>query len=442
MTHLRCAPPRIFDSSCGSRDHFTRRTLLKGAGLGALGWLTPLAQQLAIGAESSSSRPKSVIVLWLQGGASQLETFDPHPDSPISFDTKGIKTAMPGVQFGEGLEQSAEWMRDLSVIRSVVSKEGDHSRATYNAKTGFRPFPGVVHPSIGSAICHEMELIGKGGATLDIPAHISILPGQFPARGGYLGAKYDAFQVYDPRNSVANISAWVDDERQTGRLDTLNILEKSFAAGRPADLESERTLHRESIQRARHMMSSDQLAAFDVSQTPGSEREIFGDTPFGRGCLAALNLIETGVRCVEVTLNGWDTHINNLEGQRKQIDILDPALASLVRGLKERDLFDDTILLVGTEFGRTPKLNVTEGRDHWPHGFSILLGGGGLKGGLSIGETDPTGEIEEPADAVRIENIHATIFNQLGIDFESELMTPIGRPLPISDGRVVERLVG
>ena len=428
-------------SACNSRDHFSRRTLLKGSSLGALGWLTPLAQQLAIGAEKTGSRPKSVIVLWLQGGASQLETFDPHPNGKIELTAKAIKTATPGIQFAQGLEQTAEWMKNLSVIRSVVSKEGDHARATYNAKTGFRPFPGLVHPSIGSAICHEMDSIGKNSATLDIPAHISILPGQFPARGGYLGAKYDAFQIYDPKNPIADVGARVDEPRQERRYGALDVLEKSFAAGRPADLERERTLHRASIDRARRMMSSEQLAAFDVARLPSGERDSFGDTPFGRGCLAALNLIETGVRCVEVTLNGWDTHANNLEGQRRQVDILDPALSSLVRGLKERELFDDTILLVGTEFGRTPKINVAEGRDHWPHGFSVLLGGGGLRGGLALGETDPDGAKEEPTDKVLIENIHATIFHQLGIDYESELMTPIGRPLPISDGRVVEKLL-
>lgn len=434
--------PCLPDSSCGSREHFTRRTLLRGAGIGALGWLTPLAQRLAVGAENTGGRPKSVIVLWLQGGASQLETFDPHPDGKIELTAKAIKTAAPGIRFAEGLEQTAEWMNDLSVIRSVVSQEGDHARATYNAKTGFRPFPGLVHPSIGSAICHEMDALGKHAATLDIPAHISILPGQFPARGGYLGARYDAFQIYDPKNPIADVGARVDQPRQDRRYGALSVLEKSFAAGRPADLERERTLHQASIERAKRMMSSEQLAAFDIGKLPDSEREPFGDTPFGRGCLAALNLIETGVRCVEVTLNGWDTHANNAEGQRRQVDILDPAVASLVRGLKERDLFDDTILLVGTEFGRTPKINVAEGRDHWPHGFSVLLGGGGLKGGLALGETDPDGVKEEPADKVRIENIHATIFSQLGIDYESELMTPIGRPLPISEGSAVKKLVG
>ena len=188
-------------------------------------------------------------------------------------------------------------------------------------------------------------------------------------------------------------------------------------------------------------MSSDQLAAFDVSAAPDSERKAFGDTPFGRSCLAAIRLVEVGVRCVEVTLRGWDTHINNQEGQATQLAILDPALSALIHLLKQRDLYDETILMVATEFGRTPKQNVTEGRDHWPHGFSILLGGGGFRQGLAIGETDPTGESKEPAGKVTVEDIHTTIFHQLGIDTDYEFMTPIGRPIAVSEGRVIRELV-
>jgi len=436
--------PRLFDDhpgACGGADHLSRRTLLRGAGLAGLGWLTPLSRQLARGAEKSGRRPKSVIVLWLQGGASQLETFDPHPGSPVAYGSRAIDTAAPDLRLGEGLERTAERMRDLSVIRSVVSEEGDHARATYNAKTGFRPFPGLVHPSIGAVVCHELPPPGGEDAPVDIPTHVSILPTAFAARGGYLGAEFDAFRVGDPGNPVADVRSRVKDERRARRFDSLDVLERSFAEGRLTDLEEERTLHRTTIDRARRMMSSEQLAAFDVGRAPASERKRYGDTPFGRGCLAAARLVENGVRCVEVTLSGWDTHIENHEGQREQKRVLDPALAALVDGLKERDRWDDTILLVGTEFGRTPKLNVTEGRDHWPHGFSVLLGGGGLRGGVAVGETDPTGEKEKPADPVRVEDVHATILKRLGIDANYEFMTPIGRPIPVSEGSPVWKLL-
>lgn len=442
MNTLPASP--AFPTSCGKAEHLSRRTLLRNAGLAGLAglsWLTPLSQQLAIGAEKTRRRPKSVIVLWLQGGASQLETFDPHPGSPIAYGSTSIKTAVKGIEFGTGLEQTAELAGEFSVLRSVTGDEGDHARAIYQTKTGFRPFPGIVHPSIGAVMCHELPVPITGGVPLDIPTHISILPSAFPARGGYLGARFDAFQIGDPVRPVADLSSWVDSARDRKRLDSLDVLEQSFAAGRLAGLEDTRTLHRRSIDNARAMMSSAQLAAFDVSKRPAAERQAYGDTPFGRGCLAALELIQAGVRCVEVTLGGWDTHINNHELHLKQNEILDPALSALIRGLRERELYEDTILLVGTEFGRTPKLNLTDGRDHWPHGFSVLLGGGGLRGGLALGETDPGGEKTEPARKIAVDDVHATVLSALGIDYESEITTPIGRPLPLSEGRIIRELL-
>lgn len=436
---MNTAPPPFGD--CGTGAHFSRRNLLRTAGLAGMGWLTPLSRKLAIGAERSGKRPRSVIVLWLQGGASQVETFDPHPGGSVAFGSTAIPTSVKGIQLGSGLPRLAERMGHVSVIRSVTSKEGDHARAIYNTKTGYRPFPGLVHPSIGSVLCHELPPPLSGGEPLDIPTHISILPSAFPARGGYLGARFDAFQVGDPVNPMADVESRVDGRRTRQRLESLDVLERSFAKGRIPDLEQTRTLHRASIRNARKMMSSEQLSAFDVEERPRAERQAYGNTSFGRGCLAALGLIETGVRCVEVTLNGWDTHINNHEGHAKLNAVLDPAVSALVDGLIERDLYDETVILVGTEFGRTPKLNVTEGRDHWPHGFSVLIGGGGLRGGLAIGETDPAGEKDDPADPVRVEDIHATILHQLGVDHEYELDTPIGRPLPISEGKRIHPLL-
>jgi len=429
-------------SDCGSSDHlraWSRRRFLQGSALAGLGWLTPVSRQLARGAEATGQRPKSVIVLWMEGGMSQLESFDPHPGSAIAYGGKAIATAAKGIRFGAGLPLTAELANNFSVIRSVSGKEGDHSRATYNVKTGYRPFPNLVHPSIGSIICHGLP--EPDGAVLDLPSHISILPGGFPARGGYLGARYDAFQTGDPVQPIPDVRPLATGERQQQRLASLALLEQTFAKGRLANLESERTLHRTSVEREQRLMSSEQLAAFDVSGVPKAEREAFGDSAFGRGCLAAIRLIEAGVRCVEVTLRGWDTHIDNAEGQAIQLALLDPALSALIRGLKERGLYEDTLLLVATEFGRTPKQNLTEGRDHWPHGFSVLLGGGGLRGGIAVGGTDPGGEKQEPDRAVRVEDVHATILRRLGIDTSGELITPIGRPIKISEGRVIQELV-
>ncbi len=424
--------PSPTQGACGTAAHWNRRTLLKAAGLSGLGWLTPLADALSLQSEKGRGRPRSVIVLWLQGGASQLETFDPHPDSPVAYGARAIDTALPGVKLGESLVQTAELLPKMTLVRSVVGSEGDHERAVYLGRTGYRIDPSLVHPSLGAVVCHELPDNG-----LDIPNHISILPSQWPApKGGHLGPRYDAFQIGDPTQPIPDVEAHVNAERLARRRDQLDVLEQSFGRGRASDLDSERTQHRDLMRQARRMMSSEQLAAFDVNQATGAEREAYGDTPFGRGCLAAARLIEVGVRCVEVTLNGWDTHVNNHEQQNARAAILDTAMAALIRDLESRDLLDETVVVCASEFGRTPKLNPVEGRDHWPHAFSFAFAGGGFRRGHVHGSTDPSGEKEAPESPVKVADIHATIQHALGIDPYYEMMTSANRPIAFSDGAV------
>jgi hypothetical protein len=431
----------LFDS----RSHFTRRSALQAAlGLSGIGWLTPLAEQLARAAEQDpKGKPaKSLIVLWMAGGPSQLETFDPHPGTKSAHDsTKAIKTAAKDIEIADNLPLVAEQMESISLVRSLVSKEGDHERASYNVKTGFRPDPTLVHPSLGAIICHQLH------DNVEIPRHVSILPDQYPARGGYLGAQYDAFKTFDPVEAIPDVKPRVSATRAAKRMaDLTNVVETSFARGRIKNL-SERTLHAGSIEAARQMMSSEQLKAFDVREAPESLKKPFGDTPFGRACLAAIQLIEVGVRCVEVTLSGWDTHINNEELVRGRCQILDPAYAALIKELKARNLLDSTIVLWAGEFGRTPRVNPPGGRDHWPHGFSAALAGGGIHGGRVIGET-ATEPDEKAADKVQfvkdprnVEDLHATILTALGIDFTQEMKTPIGRPMALSKGKIIRELL-
>ena len=432
-----------FDSLCSWNHHFSRRTLLKSTAVAGLGWLTPLAERLARANERSSTREpaRSLIVLWLQGGPSQLETFDPHPGEKIGGDTKAIKTAASDIQIADGLPLLAEQMDSISLVRSIVSKEGDHERATYTVKNGYRPDPTLIHPSLGAILCHKQR------DNVEIPRHISIIPSQWPARGGYLGANYDAFKTFDPVGPIPDVTARVSEERAQRRLDDLqNVVEARFARGRLKDLD-QKTLHASSIAAARRMMSSDQLKAFNVSDAPESLRKEFGETPFGRSCLAALQLIEVGVRCVEVTLDGWDTHANNHELCKGRNDILDPAFASLIKHLKQRELLDKTVVLCAGEFGRTPRLNPLDGRDHWPHGFSVALAGGGIQGGRVVGETSPRPRLDDKdrladvADPRNVEDIHATLLTALGIDPSEELETPIGRPMALSQGKVMRELL-
>jgi hypothetical protein len=402
--------------------------------LAGLSWLTPVGQLLAEQAARSREPAHSLILLWLSGGPSQLETFDPHPDKAIAGGTKAIPTSVKGIQLAQGFEQLADQMQSMTLIRSMVSKEGDHERGTYMLKTGYRPDPTVEHPSIGAICCHELPI----GRT-DIPRHISILTGRWPSRGGYLGGEFDAFQVGDPQAKLPDVTTPVPSNRDEIRLRDLDVVERAFARRRLARVQS--TLHRETMSRARVMMTSEQLKAFDVSQEPANVLAEYGDSAFGRGCLAARRLIEVGVRCVEVTLEGWDSHVNNHEIHRKLVKQLDPAFAALLRDLSARKLLDRTVVLCLGEFGRTPKINPFGGRDHWPTGFSLALAGGGLRVGQAIGQTDPEGS-KDPVQPTTVEDVHATVLKALGLDPAKENIAPLtGRPVKLSAGRAIPELL-
>ncbi|HVX14466.1 MAG TPA: DUF1501 domain-containing protein [Pirellulales bacterium] len=412
-----------------------RRGALKLAALGGVSWLTPAAELLARQSEQKTpgEPAQSIILLWLAGGPSQLETFDPHPGKAISAGTRAINTSVPGIQLAQGYERLAERMEHVALVRSLVSKEGDHERGTYTVKTGYRPNPTVVHPSIGAICCHQLPVAGT-----EIPRHVSILETQWPSMGGLLGKQYDAFKCYDPATKVPDITSQVADPRIGRRLADLNVVEAAFARGRAKTAAA--TLHRETVANARQMMTSQQIEAFDVKREAQPVLDRYGDTPFGRGCLAARRLIEVGVRCVEVNLNGWDTHRNNHEAHASLAPTLDAALSALIDDLHQRDLLRKTVILCGGEFGRTPTVNPFAGRDHWPHGFTMLLAGGGLRGGVALGATDPEGG-REVKDPYQVPDIHATVLAALGIDPEHEELAPIGRPIKLSEGKPIAALL-
>ena len=434
---------RLRNRLCDTGAHLSRRTLLGAGGAGLL--MSSIARRLALADElgqTDPAKPKNVILLWLEGGPSQLETFDPHPGGKYGGDVKAIETSVKGLQIADLLPRTAEMMYLTSLVRSVTSKEGDHERAIYNIKSGYRPDPTLTHPSIGAILCHA----DQDGA--DIPRHISIVPNNSPGRGGFLGAKYDAFKINDPAGPVPDVRRPVPEDRYSRRIDDLySVVEKEFRRGRLQDLEQNRTLHLTATDSALTMMSSDQLDAFDVSGESQEVLESFGDSAFGRGCLAAARLIEAGARCVEVTLGGWDSHITNHTLQSSACETLDPALASLLKILEQRDLLDSTLLVCGGEFGRTPTINPAEGRDHWPHGFSTLLAGCGIRRGAVHGQTaaepklDPDKPLQDLVDPVTVADLHATILTALGIDHDHEYQTPIGRPIKRSEGTPIEQIM-
>ena len=415
-------------------DRQHRRDFLRLAGAGGLAYLTPLGTLLARQAEKTRGVPTSVIVLWMNGGPSQLETWDPKPGTRIAAGTGAIATAVKGVQLAPGLERVAEEMGSVALVRSMTSKEGDHERGTYTVKTGFRPDPTVVHPSIGAVLCHQLPAAG-----VEIPRHVSILPDQWPTRGGYLGDEFNAFRTGDPAGPVPDTRSFLPPGRDAARLRDLDVLEAGFRAGR--ERQAAATRHVETVRGARAMMSSEQLAAFDVSREPLALRREYGDTAFGRGCLAARRLTEVGVRCVEVTLSGWDTHANNHAGVAAQLKILDPAMSALLRDLRQRGLLEKTIVVCAGEFGRTPQVNAAFGRDHWPHSFTVALAGGPIVGGTVVGESDPEGG-EKAKSPVSVGDLHATILHACGVDFAKVQRTATGRTVPLAEGKVVAALLG
>jgi len=381
-----------------------------------------------------AERATSLITLWMNGGPSQLETWDPHPGTAIGGPTRSISTSVPGLEIASDLPRMAERMQYLSVVRSLTSKEGDHERGTYFVKTGYRPDPTVTHPAMGAIVPYQL-----GAEHLEIPAYVSLGGGQWPGRGGYLGDKYDAFRIFEPGNSIQNLRPRVSDRRQDQRLAGLDVVSQTFQ--RQRQVQVERSLHGETVDKALQMMSSDQLSAFELEAEPETTRQNYGDSSFGRGCLVARRLIEVGVRSVEVTLSGFDSHANNFETQAARCEQLDSAFATLIDDLRERDLYSSTIVLCLGEFGRTPRINGLEGRDHWPNGFSAVVGGGGLRSGVVVGATDPDGKKTDPERPVPVQDLYATVLRQLNIDPSEEMITPIGRPLAICEGKAVPELL-
>jgi hypothetical protein len=424
---------QIFHSSsaCVSR----RRAL---ASLGALGLsfaLTPMSARAA--ARRGDERPRSLIILWMGGGMSQLETWDPHPDSESGGRVRAIPTSARGVEISHLLPQVAEQMHSCLLIRSLSSKEGDHDRGTTFVKTGYRPEPTLKYPALGAIAAHELR-----DDSIEIPMHVSLAAdGQF-AKGGYLGNEWDAFRVFDPGGNLSNLRSGVSDERLQSRLQGLEVVSRKFGDRRKWAVQE--TLHQDTVDRALRMMSSEQLTAFQIDDEPQAVRTAYGDSRFGRGCLVARRLVETGVRAVEVTLSGFDTHVSNHEGHITQCDQLDPALATLLAELRERDLLQSTIVLCISEFGRTPRINPAEGRDHWPNWFSCLVAGGGFRPGEVIGATPAAimeGKDLAPVDPVSVPELYATILVSMGIRSDKEVMTPIGRPMRFTDAEPLARLL-
>lgn len=415
------------------RKFLNRRDVLKWAtGLG-MSFALP-ALDIRAASWRGDERPRSLITLWLSGGPSQLETWDPHPGTMIGGPTRAIPTTIPDVKIAASFPQLAEQMHHLSVIRSLVSKEGDHDRATYLVKTGFSQDATLRHPSVGAIVAHALP-----DEQLEIPPVISLGYDNRLSRGGYLGGRFDALRVREPGSSHGNMADWLAQPRQQRRLTNLDVVSQAFSRGRKVVVD--RTMHSQNLAAALEMMSSEQLKAFQLDEESEATLEAYGDSNFGRGCLVARRLVEQGVRAIEVTLQNFDTHNDNFTRHTELAGQLDVAFASLMKDLHDRDLLASTVVLCLGEFGRTPKINGADGRDHWPRGFSCLLGGGDLRSGALIGATDASGKEDTPTDPIHVSNLYATVLKGLGIDPTEQVSTSIGRPMRYSDGTPIDRLL-
>ena len=395
-----------------------RRTFLRiGLGSSAAASLMPLA--LAQQAADRRATAKAVILLYMEGGPSQLDTFDPKPGTRTGGPFKTIDTGVRGIQVTEHLPRLAREMKSLAVLRSVVSREGDHLRGQYYLHTGYRPEGGVTHPGMGCYVSHE---IGKGSA--ELPNFISVheAPQYSPA---FLKSLHAPYPVRTPGEAIENIGYGPDVgvRRFNDRMDLLETLENRFGKTHASAYVRNR---RETYRQADKLMHTPALRAFDLLEEDDKLRDAYGRHPFGQGCLLARRLVERGVKFVEVGLGGWDTHSNNFPQTRNLLQTLDPAYATLIRDLRRKGLLDETIVVWMGEFGRTPRINGAQGRDHWPNGFSIVMAGGGIQGGRVIGSTGKFG-MEVVDRPVQVEEYAATVYHCLGIDPQKRFTNESGR---------------
>jgi hypothetical protein len=416
------------------RRHFLRTIGLGAAGVAA-GAAIPLTftDWMALQAADMRKRQMACILLWMAGGPSQLETFDPKPGTEHGGETRSIATAVSGIGIAEGWKQTAKVMNEIALVRSMTNKEGNHQRATYQLHTGYVPSATIKHPHLGCSVAGEL-----GQSQFDLPHIVSI--GGPTIGAGFLGAAMEPFVVQNPDKPPDNTQPKVATDRFRRRLGLLDRLE---AAGfeRVGGLDRVKD-HRALYLQTAKMILSPRMRAFDLEEEPEALRTAYGKTSFGQGCLLARRLVQAGVTFVEVKSTGWDTHGQNHERVGKLADQVDPAFASLITDLKRHGLLQQTLVVWMGEFGRTPKINGNAGRDHFPQVFNVALSGGGVKGGQVIGASSPDGTVVKDRP-VAVPDLLASLCHSLKVDPAKETMTPIGRPLKIVDGgKPVRELFG
>ncbi len=415
-----------------SRRSFLQVGLVGGLGLTLGDFFKLRADQKNF--ESKEGKAKSVIHIFLPGGMAAQESWDPKPFSPQEYrgPLGSIETKVPGLRLSEHMKNTAQIADKITVVHSMTHGEAAHERGTHNMFTGYRPSPALQYPSFGTVISHEF------GPRQSLPPYVCIpsVPNEY-AQSGYLSSAYGPFSLgSDPASGNFKVQDLalpngIDEQRFAKRRSILETVDAHFAKTEKSDkLNAMDTFY----QRAYSLISSDKAReAFDINKEDAKLRDEYGRNEAGQRMIMARRLVESGVRFVTLTYGGWD-HPDNIAGNMgNQLPKFDQAYARLIRDLDERGLLDSTIVMVSSEFGRTPKINGTAGRDHWPKVFSIALAGGGFKRGFVYGASDAICA-EPETDPLSVADLACTMYNQLGINSDKELMAPGDRPIEIVDG--------
>lgn len=428
-------------------DSFSRRDLLRIAtaslgGISCSGWLPKLAR-----ATEGKRPPKACILLWMAGGPSQMETLDPKPGHKNGGPTKAIKTSVPGIELSENLPRIAKQMNDVSLIRSMNTREGDHGRATQLMMTGYRPMGGTIeYPVLGSLVAQRLQM-----ANAQLPGFVSIAPFRLGNLGaGFLGPQYAPLMVSGVSNDpTTRANLTVENLDPTGiarsELSERQYLLDVMRRGAPGNVLAARK-HAAVYDQAMRMVETRGEGAFDLDEEPNELRDAYGRSRFGQGCLLARRLVERGVPFVEVTLDAagdgnWDSHLNNFRSVKSMCETLDPAWSTLLQDLRDRGLLESTLVVWMGEFGRTPRINPNNGRDHFPDAWSVALAGASIAGGRVIGSTTPDG-MEVKDRPVSAADLFATVLEAIGVPSTAE--NQMGdRPIPIVDNGVpIKELLG
>ena len=398
---------------------------------------------------AESSQTRHCVLLWMSGGPSQLDTFDMKPSHANGGEFKETSTSVPGIRFSEHLPKLAKLAEHLAILRGMSTKEGDHQRGTVAMKTGHLPGGPVKYPAMGCSLSKALN-----NPQSSLPGYVTVAPGPFARDAlspGFLGPKYASTSVNaataaneqsfaELRVDYLRPHASQESNQYRQRLKMWREMQDSFLKTRGADnVVAHDTVYRAAIE----MVASDAKQAFDLTREPDAVRQSYGRGTFGQGCLMARRLIEQGVPLVEVNLGdglAWDTHANNFEQVKRLSEQLDSGWSTLMSELDERGLLENTTILWAGEFGRTPKINPSGGRDHFPQAFSCVLAGGGIQGGQIHGATNPSG-MEVVEGKMDQQDLLATLCQALGVDPATENIAGGGRPVPISEGNVIEQVL-